>query len=103
MSYKVYISFILFICTGQRLFAQNEPYKFSHLDLTNGLSDNHINCFYKDDKGFMWFGTNSGLNRYDGHKFKVFKHDPRDPNSLTESFVSRVNEGPDKKLWIFTH
>lgn len=103
MNIKVYISLIFLVFTGQWLYAQNEPYKFSHLDLTNGLSDNHINCVFKDDKGFMWFGTNSGLNRYDGHTFKVFKHDPRDQNSLTESFVSRMSEGPDKKLWIFTH
>jgi signal transduction histidine kinase/ligand-binding sensor domain-containing protein/DNA-binding response OmpR family regulator len=103
MNFKVYVSLILFLCVHQWLYAQNDLYKFSHLDLTNGLSDNHVNWIFKDDKGFMWFGTNSGLNRYDGHKFKVFKHDARDPKSLTESFVSRISEGPDKKLWIFTH
>jgi signal transduction histidine kinase/ligand-binding sensor domain-containing protein/DNA-binding response OmpR family regulator len=87
----------------QWLFAQNDLYKFSHLDITNGLSDNHINCLYKDEKGFMWFGTNSGLNRYDGYKFRVFKHDANNPNSLGENYILRINEGPEKKLWIFTH
>jgi ligand-binding sensor domain-containing protein len=52
------------------LHAQNNSYQFSHLDITNGLSDNQVNCIYKDEKGFMWFGTTSGLNRYDGISLK---------------------------------
>ncbi|MBB3968041.1 hybrid sensor histidine kinase/response regulator transcription factor [Mucilaginibacter phyllosphaerae] len=85
------------------LYAQNNSYQFSHLDITGGLSDNQVNCIYKDDKGFMWFGTTSGLNRYDGNKIKVFKRDVKDPNSLAENHVMRIAEGPGKKLWIFTH
>jgi signal transduction histidine kinase/ligand-binding sensor domain-containing protein/DNA-binding response OmpR family regulator len=85
------------------LYAQNNSYQFSHLDITNGLSDNQVNCIYKDHKGFMWFGTTSGLNRYDGSKFKVFKRDAKDPNSLAENHVMHIDEGPAKKLWIFTH
>jgi signal transduction histidine kinase/ligand-binding sensor domain-containing protein/DNA-binding response OmpR family regulator len=86
------------------LYAQNNnSYQFSHLDITNGLSDNQVNCIYKDEKGFMWFGTTSGLNRYDGNTFKVFKRDAKDPNSLAENHVMGIAEGPDKKLWIFTH
>jgi ligand-binding sensor domain-containing protein len=103
MSIKGYIAFVFFVCAHQWLSAQNHLYKFSHLDITNGLSDNHVNCIFKDKKGFMWFGTNSGLSRYDGFKFKVFKHEANNPNSLSESFVSRISEGPDKKLWVFTH
>jgi ligand-binding sensor domain-containing protein len=103
MSFKVYIAFIFLVFTHQRLSAQNHLYKFSHLDITNGLSDNHVNCIFKDEKGFMWFGTASGLSRYDGFKFKNFKHEANNPASISESFVSRICEGPDKKLWIFTH
>ncbi|WP_235853976.1 two-component regulator propeller domain-containing protein [Mucilaginibacter terrenus] len=87
----------------QCLHAQEDTYQFSHLDITNGLSDNQVNCIFKDQKGFMWFGTTSGLNRYDGHKFKVFKRDSRNPNSLRENHVMHVNEGPGNKLWVFTH
>jgi len=103
MSIKGYIAFIFFVCAHQWLSAQNHLYKFSHLDITNGLSDNHVNCIFKDEKGFMWFGTTSGLSRYDGFKFKNFKHEANNPASISESFVSRISEGPDKKLWIFTH
>ncbi|HEY8928802.1 MAG TPA: two-component regulator propeller domain-containing protein [Mucilaginibacter sp.] len=85
------------------VFAQNDQYKFSHLDITNGLSDDQVSSIYKDNKGFMWFGTTSGLNRYDGYKFRIFKHDAKDPASLGENNVVNINEGPDNKLWIFTH
>ena len=95
--------FMLFILLHQIVDAQNNTYQFSHLDITNGLSDNQVNCIIKDSKGFMWFGTTSGLNRYDGNKFKVFKHDADNPNSLAENHVMRLSEGPVNKLWVFTH
>jgi len=50
----------------------------------------------------MWFGTASGLNRYDGYTFKVFKHDGNNKNSVSDDFIYRIFEGPDKKLWILT-
>jgi len=50
----------------------------------------------------MWFGTASGLNRYDGYTFKVFRHDANDKSSLTDDFIRNIYEGPDKKLWIST-
>jgi signal transduction histidine kinase/ligand-binding sensor domain-containing protein/DNA-binding response OmpR family regulator len=87
----------------QQLFAQKDTYEFSRLDITNGLSDNQVNCIFKDEKGFVWFGTTSGLNRYDGAKFKIFKRDNKNPNSLAENHVVRIEQGPDNKLWIFTH
>ena len=51
----------------------------------------------------MWFGTMVGLNRYDGYKFKVFKHSENNPNSLIDNFVKHLFEGPDKKMWVVTH
>ncbi len=103
MRFKLYVLIVLFIFVRQSLFAQRDAYKFSHLDITNGLSDNQVNCVFKDQEGFMWFGTTSGLNRYDGYKFRVFKHDPKDPYSLGENHVLNICEGPENELWIFTH
>src|SRR5258708_33932659 len=103
MRFKVYIYVLLFGITQQCLYAQNTAYQFSHLDITNGLSINQVSCVFKDSNGFMWFGTISGLNRYDGYKFKVFKHSANDPNSLNDNIVKGIFEGPDKKLWIKTH
>jgi signal transduction histidine kinase/ligand-binding sensor domain-containing protein/DNA-binding response OmpR family regulator len=100
----IYVLCIWVFTMPAYLYAQNNnSYQFTHLDITNGLSDNQVNCIYKDKKGFMWFGTTSGLNRYDGSKFKVFKRDTNDPNSLAENHVMHIAEAPGEKLWIFTH
>jgi ligand-binding sensor domain-containing protein len=48
----------------------------------------------------MWFGTASGLNRYDGYTFKVFKHDVNNKNSIKDDYITNIFEGPRKKLWI---
>lgn len=104
MRFKVYLLFIWTLLSPAYLLAQSDyNYQFSHLDITDGLSDNQVNCIYKDKKGFMWFGTTSGLNRYDGNKFKVFKHDAKDPNSISGNHVMNIAEGPGGKLWVFTH
>jgi signal transduction histidine kinase/ligand-binding sensor domain-containing protein/CheY-like chemotaxis protein/AraC-like DNA-binding protein len=83
-------------------FGQSNQYRFSHLDISNGLSHNQVTSIFKDSKGFMWFGTSSGLNRYDGYNFKVFRHDANDKNSIRSDYVNSIFEGPDKKLWILT-
>ncbi len=85
------------------LHAQKNAYQFSHLDITNGLSNNQVTTIYKDANGFMWFGTAAGLNRYDGYKFKLFKHDAGDVNSLTDNNITNICEGPEKTMWVFTH
>ncbi|MFB0498697.1 signal transduction histidine kinase/ligand-binding sensor domain-containing protein/DNA-binding response OmpR family regulator [Mucilaginibacter sp. OAE612] len=102
MRIKLYIvvSVLFFAYTNN--FAQNSQYQFSRLNISNGLSHNQVNCILKDIKGFMWFGTASGLNRYDGYTFKVFKHDLNNKNSINDDYITNICEGPDKKLWIRT-
>jgi ligand-binding sensor domain-containing protein len=84
------------------IFGQRGQYQFLRFATVNGLSHNRINCILKDSKGFMWFGTMSGLNRYDGYKFRIFRHDIRDSTSLIDNYISRLMEGPDGKLWVET-
>ncbi|TFF38524.1 hybrid sensor histidine kinase/response regulator transcription factor [Mucilaginibacter psychrotolerans] len=83
-------------------FAQSNQYRFSQLDVSNGLSHNQVNAIFKDSQGFMWFGTASGLNRFDGYTFKVFKHDVNNKSSVRADFIYKIFEGPNKKLWIST-
>ena len=82
--------------------AQNNQFQFSHLDINNGLSHNDVTCIFKDSRGFMWFGTISGLNRYDGYKFKIFKHAVSDTTTLDDDYIVSISEGPGDKLWIET-
>lgn len=82
--------------------AQHEQFQFSRLDINNGLSHNWVTCIMKDSKGFMWFGTLSGLNKYDGYKFKVFKHSISDTTTLNDDFIVSLAEGPNNKIWVET-
>ncbi|HWB91099.1 MAG TPA: two-component regulator propeller domain-containing protein, partial [Puia sp.] len=66
------------------------------------MSNNHVNVIFKDRKGFVWFGTNSGANRYDGYTFKVFQHDDTDSSSLEDNLVEGIFQGPEGKLYITT-
>lgn len=79
-----------------------QPFLFKQIELHDGLSNNQINHILKDRRGFMWFSTSSGLNRYDGYKFKVFFHNPNDEYSLPDNFVMNVQEDVTGQLWIQT-
>nr|WP_294789803.1 hybrid sensor histidine kinase/response regulator transcription factor [uncultured Mucilaginibacter sp.] len=93
----------LVICACPLLsLAQGDQYQFSRLNIDNGLSNNRVTCIYKDTKGFMWFGTKSGLNRYDGYRFKVFKHNVNDPATIDDDYINSITTGPNDKLWIKT-
>jgi len=80
--------------------AQNKRFKFERISLDQGLSQSTVNCITQDKKGFMWFGTQDGLNRYDGYDFKVYKHHPNDPNSLSNNQIYAVYEDREGFLWI---
>src|SRR5687768_15609130 len=82
--------------------AQPHSYQFSQLQISSGLSHNQINSIFKDKMGFMWFGTLSGLNRYDGYSFKIFKHNAKDSTSINDDNVLNIQQGPYGKLWIQT-
>lgn len=92
--------FIYFLMIPGFLFGQDGQYRFLKLDVKNGLSNNHPTCFLLDSHGFMWVGTNSGLNRYDGYNFRVFKNVPGDAASLGSNSIRGLWEGPEGKIWV---
>ncbi|MDJ0835596.1 MAG: two-component regulator propeller domain-containing protein [Acidobacteriota bacterium] len=75
---------------------------FERYSTEEGLSVGNVACIYQDRRGFLWFGTTDGLNRFNGYQFKVFLHDPRDAASLSESSVSCILEDRDGMLWLGT-
>ena len=83
--------------------APDESLKFEHLSVTEGLSQSSVNCILQDDKGFMWFGTQDGLNRYDGYDFAVFRPLPDNPNSLSHNFILSLFQDRAGTLWIGTN
>ncbi|MCP4696386.1 MAG: response regulator, partial [Gammaproteobacteria bacterium] len=80
----------------------NEQIRFFRLTVDDGLSNNNITGIAKDDKGLMWFATFDGLNRYDGYDFKVYRHDPGDPRSLSNSQIRRLYKDRSGNLWVGT-
>jgi signal transduction histidine kinase/ligand-binding sensor domain-containing protein/DNA-binding response OmpR family regulator len=79
-----------------------EKIQFKHITKENGLSDTYIHCLIQDRKGFIWIGTPEGLHRYDGRKFKLFKHSLEDSNSLGTGGVYVLCVDKSGVLWIGT-
>jgi signal transduction histidine kinase/ligand-binding sensor domain-containing protein/CheY-like chemotaxis protein len=77
--------------------------EFSHLTINEGLSQNTINCILKDSKGYMWFGTQDGLNRYDGYGIKVYKHTPQKNRIAFSNIIQTLYEDKSGNLWVGSH
>ncbi len=82
--------------------AQKDNIRFEHLGVKQGLSQASVFSILQDRQGFLWFGTQDGLNKYDGYKFIVYRNDPDDKTSLSNNFVSRILEDSGGILWITT-
>ena len=76
--------------------------RFDHIASEQGLSQNAVFCILQDDQGFMWFGTEDGLNRYDGYDFTIYRHNPENPNSLSDNRILSIFQDRSGVLWIGT-
>lgn len=94
----IFVSFLMYAsCYGQ------QTVTFKHLTVNEGLVSNHIHTVIKDSRGFLWFGTNTGLSRYDGHRFKSYSNRPNDQTSLINNAIVGFFHGFDQQLWIRTN
>lgn len=97
------ICFLLcFLLTFYQSLAQQKEYNFINLDSKNGMSSNSVNAILKDNYGFMWFGTEDGLNRFDGINFTVYRHTESEPTSVGRGTVMALQEDKDGNLWVGT-
>ena len=76
--------------------------RFERVSIEHGLSQESVLTILQDRQGFMWFGTQAGLNRYDGYKMTVYRTDPQDPHSLPDSFINASFEDAEGRLWFGT-
>lgn len=82
--------------------AQETSYFFNNRGIKNGLSNSRVIAIATDQSGFLWFGTASGLNRFDGYDYKVFLHDEKDTTSINDNYIDKIVKGPLHSLWIYT-
>jgi ligand-binding sensor domain-containing protein/signal transduction histidine kinase len=92
--------FILLIFLESK--AQPEQIRFRRLSIEEGLSQSTVTSILNDSDGYMWFGTRDGLNRYDGNKITIFRHDPTDSTSISSSEINSIFEDKRGDLWILT-
>ncbi len=76
--------------------------RFETLSVENGLSQSTVRAIVQDTQGFMWFGTEDGLNKYDGYSFTHYKHDPENPASISDSAINSIYLDSLGQLWVGT-
>ncbi|MFT5541193.1 MAG: diguanylate cyclase (GGDEF)-like protein [Glaciecola sp.] len=82
--------------------AGQDNIRFETIGLEQGLSQQNVRAIHQDSEGYMWFGTQEGLNRFDGYQFKVFSNSLTDPDSIGSSWINSIDETSDGKLWLAT-
>ncbi|MCC5929418.1 MAG: response regulator [Cyclobacteriaceae bacterium] len=84
-------------------FVQCQDYErlsFRYLSIEEGLSQNTVNCIFKDSRGYMWFGTNDGLNRWDGYEFTIYRYNAHDKNSIKGNKIYDITEDRQGMIWV---
>lgn len=95
-------AFAIFSTATGRIYAQGPQLNFKRINNENGLSNSTIETIFQDSRGFMWFGTRDGLNRFDGYQMLIFKYDASDSNSIGDSYITSIYEDGDRYLWVGT-
>ncbi len=95
--------YILLFVPFFSLFSQEYDLKFEEIGLEQGLSQSSVYAIAQDDKGYLWFATLDGLNKYDGYNFDVYRHDSKDTNSLSDNIVISLLNDSQGNLWVGTY
>jgi ligand-binding sensor domain-containing protein/signal transduction histidine kinase/DNA-binding response OmpR family regulator len=93
------VTFLLFFLFPIYLFGQGNSFFFRHLTTNEGLSHNSVYSIVEDNYGFIWIGTRSGLNRFDGYKFKVYDINN---SGLRNAYINNVFKDSKGRIWVAT-
>ena len=94
---------LLLVCSSFVFAAVDKrPFAFKEISLDEGLSQCIVECILQDSRGYMWFGTEDGANRYDGYNFMVLRHDPGNINSVSYNEITSMCEDREGNIWIAT-
>ena len=100
-AHRARVAFVMLCATFSIHAAATPPLSVQRYSLEEGLSQQAVNAIVQDSEGFMWFGTEDGLNRFDGYEFRQLRHDRGDVHSLHNGWISSLVAGEDG-LWIST-
>ncbi len=99
---RLILTFFAILCVTNLYPQANYNLHFRKIGVDDGLSETTVFCILQDSRGFMWFGTKDGLNRYDGADFRLFRKDGRSDSSLGNNFIRSMIEGPEGVLYVGT-
>jgi len=98
----IFFTVILILFYSFKTFSSSDEYIFRQLTVNDGLSQSTVSATLQDSRGYMWFGTIDGLNRYDGYNFMVFTNNPSDTTTISDNVITSIFEDSRKQLWIGT-
>ena len=96
------LMFVIMLRPSFNIYAQPGDIKFKHLSIEQGLSQSFAFCIVQDNNGFIWIGTETGLNKYDGYTFTVYESDVDNLNSLSNSYVTSICKDDYGIFWVGT-
>lgn len=99
---KIFSELVISMLISLHSLAQLSPIKFHHLSYKDGLVQSPIGVIFQDSKGFIWIGNWKGLTRYNGYEFYTYKHQDKNPKTISNNRVNSICEDGNKKLWIGT-
>lgn len=101
-SLGIIFSVVITLLLSPWVYPQTTGLRFQNLTIADGLSNNTIRCIIQDSRGFMWFGTSNGLNKYDGYRFTVYRNEPSEPYGSGCLEVLSIFEDSDGDIWVGT-
>lgn len=96
----------LIIFSAKFVYPQTNNYKnltFEHLSIEHGLSQITVHSILEDNNGFLWFGTEDGLNRYDGYEFVIYRNNSKDSSSISDNFIWSLFQDSENNIWVGTN
>nr|WP_321410181.1 two-component regulator propeller domain-containing protein [uncultured Carboxylicivirga sp.] len=99
---RFFITFLLVSILSVSAYSQFSQYRFESLDTDDGLSNNSVNSILQDSRGYIWFGSYYGLNRYDGYEINTFYHKHDESNTISDNFITSLAEDDEGDIWIGT-
>ncbi|KAB1070902.1 GHKL domain-containing protein [Tamlana haliotis] len=98
----IFLALVFYILMTPSIYAQGNASFFEKIGIKNGLSSSYPTSIIQDSKGFIWIGTNNGLNKYDGYQSKIYTYDANNNNSISDNWITSLLEDSYGNIWIGT-